>query len=57
MNMNKYFRTLEVRYKIEINKNLRNVIEEYFGNNLSIYTEQDLYEQTRKIIQSHKKYK
>ena len=55
--MNKYFRTLEVRYKIEINKNLRNVIEEYFGNNLSIYTEQDLYEQTRKIIQSHKKYK
>lgn len=57
MNMDNYFRSLEVRYKIEINKNLRKVIEEHFGNDLNIYIEQDLYEQARKIIQSHKKYK
>ena len=57
MNMNNYFRALEIRYNIEINKNLRKVIEEHFGNDLNIYTEQDLYEQTRKIIQSHKNYK
>lgn len=55
--MNNYFRALEIRYNIEINKNLRKVIEEHFGNDLNIYTEQDLYEQTRKIIQSHKNYK
>ena len=57
MNMNNYFRALEIRYNIEINKNLRKVIEEHLGNDLNIYTEQDLYEQTRKIIQSHKNYK
>lgn len=57
MNMNNYFRALEIRYNIEINKKIRKVIEEHFGNYLSIYTEQDLYEQTRTIIQSHKKYK
>ena len=55
--MNNYFRALEIRYNIEINKKIRKVIEEHFGNYLSIYTEQDLYEQTRTIIQSHKKYK
>ena len=55
--MNNYFRALEIRYNIEINKNLRKVIEEHFGNDLNIYTEQDLYEQTQTIIQSHKNYK
>ena len=58
MNWNKYFASLEFRYRIEINQQLRNTIKEYFGNELNIYTEQDLYEQTQKIIQSYQyKYK
>lgn len=36
-------------------KELRNILEEHFGEDLNIYTEQDLYEQSRKIIQSYKK--
>lgn len=34
--------------------NLQNIISEYFGDNLNVYTDQDLYEQFRKIIQSSK---
>ena len=60
MNWNKYFENLEFMYRIEINQQLRNVIKEHFGEDLNIYTEQDLYEQTRKIIQGyqyrHKRY-
>lgn len=51
MDWNKYFESLEFRYRIEINQELRNTIKEYFGDNLNIYTDQDLYEQTRRIIQ------
>lgn len=54
MKWNNYFRSLENTYHIEINKNLRKIIEEHFGDNLNIYTEQDLYEQSRKIIQNYK---
>lgn len=54
MRCDNYFRTLEMTYRIEINKNLRNIIEEYFGDNPNIYTRQDLYEQSRKIIQNYK---
>ena len=54
MNWNNYFRSLERAYRIEINRELRNTIREHFGENLNIYTEQDMYEQSRKIIQNYK---
>ncbi len=53
MEYKNYFRWLEIAYHIEINKEIRNTLEEHFGENLNIYTEQDLYEQSRKIIQIH----
>lgn len=54
MKWDNYFRSLETMYKIEINKNLRKVIEEHFGENFNIYTEQDMYEQSRKLVQKYK---
>ena len=39
---------------IDINKNLQNSLEEHFGDDLNIYTEQDLYEKSRKVIQTYK---
>lgn len=53
MNWKSYFRALEIAYRIEINHELQNTIKEHFGENLNIYTDQDLYEQTRKIIQEY----
>ena len=53
----------ELAYRIDINSELRNALTEHFGENLNIYTDQDLYEQSRKIIQNYqysnmyKKYK
>ncbi len=57
MNWKSYFKSLEIMYRIEINQNLQNAIIEHFGDNLNIYTEQDMYEQSRKIIQSYKNQK
>ena len=63
MDYNNFFRWLELVYRIDINSELRNTLEEHFGENLNIYTDQDLYEQSRKIIQNYqysnryKKYK
>ena len=54
MNYKSYFKWLEDYYRIDIKGNLQNIISEYFGNNLNVYTDQDLYEQFRKIIQSSK---
>ena len=54
MNWSNYFRELEMAYRIEINQELRNTIQEHFGENLNIYTEQDMYEQSLKIIQNYK---
>ena len=54
MEYENFFKWLEIAYNIEITKNLQNTIEEHFGDNLNIYTEQDLYEQSRKIIQTYK---
>lgn len=57
MEWNNYFKWLELTYKIDINKELRNTLEEHFGDNSNIYTEEDLYECSRKIIQTfHDKY-
>ena len=63
MDYKNFFRRLELAYRIDINRELRNTLAEYFGENLNIYTDQDLYEQSRKIIQNYqysnryKKYK
>ena len=49
-----FIKWLESSYRIEINKELQNTLEEHFGADLNIYTEQDLYEQSRKLIQNYK---
>jgi len=49
-----YFKWLENVYRIEISQELRNVITNHFGDNLNIYIEQDMYEQSRKLIESYK---
>ena len=54
MDYNNFFRWLELAYRIDINSELRNTLVEHFGENLDIYTEQDLYEQSRKIIQDYR---
>ena len=54
MEYENFFNWLEMAYRIEINKELQNTLEEPFGADLNIYTEQDLYEQSRKIIQTYK---
>lgn len=54
MKWRSYFEWLEKMYRIEINQNLQNAIREHFGENLNIYTDQDMYEQSRKIILSYK---
>ncbi len=54
MEYKNFFRWLELAYRIEIDSKLRNTLEEHFGENLNIYTDQDLYEQSRKIIQNYK---
>ncbi len=48
-----FFRWLELAYRIDINSELRKTLVEHFGENLNIYTDQDLYEQSRKIIQNY----
>ena len=63
MDYKNFFRWLELAYRIDINSELRNALAEHFGENLNIYTDQDLYEQSRTIIQNYqysnmyKKYK
>lgn len=54
MDYKNFFRWLEIAYKIEINKDLQDTLTEHFGDNLNIYTDQDLYEQSRKIIQNYR---
>ena len=54
MGYKNFFRWLELAYKIDINKELRNALTEYFGENSNIYAEQDLYEYPQKLIQIYK---
>ena len=54
MEYKNFFKWLELAYRIDINSELRNTLVENFGENLNIYTDQDLYEQSRKIIQNYK---
>ncbi len=53
MEYKNFFRWLELAYGIDINSELRNTLAEHFGESLNIYTDQDLYEQSRKIIQNY----
>ena len=53
MEYNNFFKWIQEYYRIDINKNLQNTLIEHFGDNLNIYTDQDLYEQSRKIIQTY----
>lgn len=53
MDWERYFMALEMSYRTEINQELRNTIMEHFGSNMNIYTDQDLCEQTRKILQEY----
>ena len=54
MEYRNFLKWLELTYKIDINTELRNILKENFGESLNIYTVQDLYEQSRKIIQTYK---
>ena len=54
MEYENFFKWLEITYSIDINVELRNILTEHFGDNLNIYTDQDLYEQSRKLIQNYK---
>ena len=54
MQYRNFIKWLERSYRIEINKELQNTLEEHFGADLNIYTEQDLYEQSRELIQNYK---
>lgn len=54
MDYKNFFKWLELVYRIDINSELRNALTEHFGENLNIYTDQDLYEQSREIIQNYK---
>lgn len=54
MEYENFFKWLEITYRIDINVELRNILTEHFGDNLNIYTDQDLYEQSRKLIQNYK---
>ena len=54
MDYKNFFRWLELAYRIDINSELRNALAEHFGENLNIYTDQDLYEQSRKILQDYR---
>ena len=54
MEYNNFFSWLEEYYRMSIPIELQNTLKEHFGENLNIYTEQDLYEQSRMYIQSYK---
>ena len=54
MEYENFFKWLEITYSIDINVELRNILTEHFGDNLNIYTDQDLYEQSCKLIQNYK---
>ena len=54
MDYTNFLKWIEQYYRIDINRKLQNTLKEHFGEDLNIYTEQDLYEQSRKIIQNYK---
>ena len=53
MDYSNYFRTLEIIYKVKLDSTLRNTIQNHFIEELNLFTEQDMYEQHQKAIQSY----
>lgn len=53
MNWSNYFKSLEEMYRIKIDSTLRSAIKNNFTEDCNIFTEQDMYEQTRKIVQTY----
>lgn len=51
MEIDKYIKQLEKTYRIKINKSLKEAIATRFAEDY-MYTEQDICEQVRKLIQS-----
>jgi len=54
MEWSNYFRTLENVYKIKFDSTLKDTIKNHFTEELNLFTEQDMYEQTRKIVQAYR---
>ena len=54
MEYKNFLNWIQEYYRIPISQNLRNTLTEYFGEDLDIYTETDLYEQSRKLILPYK---
>lgn len=50
MEWNKYINTLEKIYRIKIDSQLRNTIIDYFIEDLKLNSEQDMYEQSSKLL-------
>jgi hypothetical protein len=53
MEYSNYFRTLEIIYKVKLDSTLRNTIQNHFTEELNLFTEQDMYEHSRKAILSY----
>ena len=53
MSWNKYFKALENIYRIKIDNTLKSTIINHFTEELNLYTEQDICEQTTKVIQAY----
>lgn len=54
MQWNNYLKWLEMTYRTEINHQVRTNIKEHFRNDLNIYTDEEMYEKSQKIIQDYK---
>ena len=53
MNYNNYFKALERCYQIQLDSTIRNTMINHFKDELYLFTEQDMYEQTRKIVNTY----
>ena len=53
MEWSNYLRSLEHIYKIEFDSTLKNTIKNYFTEELSLFTEQDMFERTIQTRQSY----
>jgi len=53
MEFSNYFRTLEIKYNMKLDSTLKNTIQNHFTEELNLFSEQDMYEQSRKVILSY----
>ena len=53
MRWNKYFKAFENIYRIKIDSTLQSTIINYLTEELNLYTEQDICEQTTKVVQAY----